>query len=56
MGLEAGIYHFCDEGNPYDAQAGRKCHMGGTMLITFSFEFHFRQRSRFSMSDSSEYF
>jgi hypothetical protein len=57
MGLETGVYHFCDEGNPYDPQAGRKCHLGATMLLTFSLEFHLGRNSHFSINDdSSEHF
>lgn len=37
-GLEMGIWHFCDQGNPQDPAAGRSCHVTGTTAIKFRFE------------------
>lgn len=39
-GFRGGLYHFCDQGNPNDPQAGRNCHLGVIALATLSFEFH----------------
>src|SRR5216684_625961 len=39
-GFRAGFYRFCDQGNPNDPQAGRKCHFATTALATLRFEFH----------------
>ena len=47
-GVESGLYRFCDEGNPNDPQASRRCHLGISALATFSFEFHLGSKSRFS--------
>jgi hypothetical protein len=57
LGLESGIYHFCDEGNPNEPEAGRKCHVGATMLATFSFELHLgRNSNRWTNDDPSDNF
>jgi hypothetical protein len=39
-GFDFGIYHFCDQSNPNDAQAGRHCHVGASAMATLSFEIH----------------
>jgi hypothetical protein len=39
-GFDFGIYHFCDQSNENDPQAGRRCHIGGSAMITLSLEFH----------------
>jgi hypothetical protein len=39
-GFDFGLYHFCDQANPNDPQTGRRCHIGGSAMVTFSFEFH----------------
>jgi hypothetical protein len=39
-GFDFGIYHFCDQSNQNDPQAGRHCHIGGSAMITMSLEFH----------------
>jgi len=38
-GFKVGFYRFCDQGNPNDPQAGRKCHFATTALATLRFEF-----------------
>jgi hypothetical protein len=45
-GLDSGVYHFCDEGNPNEPAAGRHCHMGATMMATFTLDFHLGRRNR----------
>jgi hypothetical protein len=44
-GFKIGFYRFCDQGNPNDPQAGRKCHFAETALATLRFEFHLGGRS-----------
>lgn len=39
-GFDFGVYHFCDQSNQNEPQAGRHCHMGGSAMVTLGFEFH----------------
>jgi hypothetical protein len=39
-GFDFGVYHFCDQSNQNDPQAGRHCHVGGSAMVTLSFETH----------------
>jgi hypothetical protein len=38
-GVEAGIYHFCDQSNPNDPAIPRTCHWAGTELVFVRFQF-----------------
>jgi hypothetical protein len=53
-GFRAGFYRFCDQGNPNDPQAGRKCHFAATALATLRFEFHLGGRSLAAPSNSGK--
>ena len=53
-GFRGGVYHFCDQSNPNDPQAGRNCHLGFAALATFRFEFHAGKLSHFARSNSDE--
>jgi hypothetical protein len=44
-GFETGLYHFCNQGNPTDPQAGRACRWGAVGMATFHFEFHCGSKS-----------
>jgi hypothetical protein len=46
LGFRGGVYHFCDQGDPKEPQAGRTCHLGFTAYLDFGIEFHLRQTSR----------
>jgi hypothetical protein len=50
-GVEAGLYHFCDQGNPNDPEAGRDCHLAPTALVTLAFEFHCGHKFRIGSTD-----
>lgn len=39
LGGYGGVYHFCDQGNPYQPQAGRTCHWGTIAMTTLRLEF-----------------
>ncbi len=53
-GIESGLYHFCDQGNPNEPEAGRHCHWGATALVLVRFEFHCGSRSRFASVGESD--
>ena len=55
-GLRGGFYRFCDQGNPNDPPAGRKCHFAATTLVTLRFEFHLGSRSPSSNPSKSDNF
>ncbi len=38
-GIEAGVYHYCAQGNPEDPAAGRDCLWAGTELLFVRFQF-----------------
>jgi hypothetical protein len=44
FGFEVGIYHFCDQSNPFAPSLGRTCHFAGTALATMRVEFHPRRK------------
>jgi len=44
-GVEAGIYHFCDQSNEDDPAVPRTCHWAGTELIFIRFQFPAWRRS-----------
>jgi hypothetical protein len=53
-GFRVGFYRFCDQGNPNEPQAGRKCHFAETALATLRFEFHMGGRSLSPSSSASK--
>lgn len=54
-GVESGLYHYCNEGNPQEAQLGRDCRWGATALVLLRFEFHARRsNSRFTSLNAIE--
>jgi hypothetical protein len=53
-GFDFGIYHFCDQANQNEPQAGRHCHIGGTAMVTLSMEFHVGRSSRYRLNGNSE--
>jgi hypothetical protein len=55
-GFKVGFYRFCDQGNPNDPPAGRKCHFAATTLVTLRFEFHLGGRSPSSNPSKSDNF
>lgn len=54
-GFRGGIYHFCDQANPNEPQAGRYCHFGVTALMDLGFELHLGRASRFKQNTAGEY-
>jgi hypothetical protein len=38
VGIEGGLYHFCDQSNENEPAIPRVCHWGGTELVFFQFE------------------
>jgi hypothetical protein len=54
-GFKIGFYRFCDQGNPNDPPAGRKCHFAATTLVTLRFEFHLGRRSPSSNPKSDNF-
>ena len=38
-GVDAGVYHFCDQSNPDDPAVARKCHWAGTEMLFVRFQF-----------------
>lgn len=53
-GFRGGVYHFCDQANPYEPQLGRNCHWGATAMASLNFEFHLGRRPRFMHQGASE--
>jgi hypothetical protein len=43
-GFESGLYHACDQSNPYEPKIARKCYWAATALATVRFEFHLGSR------------
>jgi hypothetical protein len=41
-----GLYHFCEQGNPFEPQAGRKCHIGYTIDMGLYLEFRGKRSRR----------
>jgi hypothetical protein len=55
LGVGGGLYHFCDQGNPYAPQVGRTCHMAVTVFTMGTFESHLRRNLGSKASYDSEY-
>ena len=55
LGFRGGVYHFCDQANQNEPQAGRHCHFGMTALIDLGFELHLGEASRFKQKSATNY-